>query len=658
MRVGRDQNIVNYSAKQLDDVLISNRNMTENSLRIRAMAYLSQIKATLLTETICELNEDKKAFISYTKILEEKNSFIQKQNKKLQKLVDIKKENEFIKYQTKEVEKLNAKLNIASKVAKIGFWDIDVKSDQLNWSEGTYDIFDIEDRGQVHEVAFFFKFLTSEWAEKVAREFNASIEEKREYFIVHEIETEKGNIKYVEERAKHYYNDIGEHIASIGSVLDITQLMVVQDKLEKEQKKFHEMFIKHDSMMFLIDPETGHILDVNEKTVEFYGYNYDEFLSMKISEINTLAPSEVKKRRLEAKEKKLNRFEFPHRLKNGEIRIVEVNASPIETSDGIVLFSVVRDITEKKHYQEKLEKKQQELKIVNEQLLDSNKKIEKLLNLQDNIVMVSNGVSISFANQKFFDFLGYRNLEEFKKNHNCIGELFVENDRFFHLGKINKTENWIKEIRKLPHNERIVSILSTDRCSHAFSVSVKEFEKDEVIISFTDISQTIEEYIKLEEKAVNDQLTGVFNREFFEQNIEKIMVEYNRDNNFLAIGLLDIDYFKSVNDIFGHDIGDHFLIHFVEVVQKNTRDDDLFIRWGGDEFILILKVKSHNNLQKILEYIRKSIETEDFPTVGQKTCSIGGAIHKDGEDIHTTIKRADKAVYNAKDHGRNLVVIK
>ena len=322
------------------------------------------------------------------------------------------------------------------------------------------------------------------------------------------------------------------------------ELEKLNDQLEKEQKKFHEMFKKHDSMMLLIEPETGKILDVNEKTVEFYGYDYNEFFSMRISDINTLSLAEVKKRIAEAKQKKLNHFEFPHRLKSGEIRTVEVSSSPIDTSDGIVLFSVVQDITQKKRYQEELEKQKQELKEINEQLLDSHKKIEKLLNLQDHMVIVTDGMTPSFANQKFFNFFGYKDLEDFKRYNVCICERFIENDRFFHLGKVERQEVWIKELRKLPHNERIVSIFDKRHQAHTFSIAIKDFEKDEVIVSFTDISQTIEEYIKLEEKAINDQLTGAFNREFLDQNIDKILSECNEGDGLLSIALLDIDILK------------------------------------------------------------------------------------------------------------------
>ena len=126
----------------------------------------------------------------------------------------------------------------------------------------------------------------------------------------------------------------------------------------------------------------------------------------------------------------------------------------------------------------------------------------------------------------------------------------------------------------------------------------------------------------------------------------------------LAIALLDIDHFKLVNDTYGRDVGDEVLIHFVKTVKKFSREEDIFIRWGGEEFILILKVKSKKSLEKALEHLRKIIEIQEFPTIGKKTCSIGGTLYKSAEDIYATIKRADEAVYEEKNNGRNQVVIK
>ena len=291
-------------------------------------------------------------------------------------------------------------------------------------------------------------------------------------------------------------------------------------------------------------------------------------------------------------------------------------------------------------------------------IITKNKSIQQLLDYQDNIVILTNGNEITFANLKFFDFFGFKNIEDFKVHHNCICEYFTKNDRFFNLEKIKESENWVEVIQTLPQSQRVVAMLKEDFTIHVFSVSISKFDDNLTIINFTDISQTMLNYIKLEEKTIHDKLTNALNREYFEQNYEKILTKYHTKNSFFALAMLDIDHFKEVNDTYGHDVGDDVLIHFVKTIHKYSREKDFLIRWGGEEFIFILKVDSKESLVKALEHIRKIIELENFPTIGHKTCSIGGTIFIDGENIEQTIKRADIGVYEAKVAGRNKVIIK
>ncbi|MEA2027827.1 MAG: diguanylate cyclase [Campylobacterota bacterium] len=298
--------------------------------------------------------------------------------------------------------------------------------------------------------------------------------------------------------------------------------------------------------------------------------------------------------------------------------------------------------------------------IINRQLniiMTKNSNIQQLIDTQDNIVILSDGQQINFANLKFLNFFGFKNIEEFKKHHKCICDNFIKNDKFFHLGKLKEDQNWIDAIQTLPASKRMVSIYSKSATTHAFSVTVNKFDDDFSVISFTDISQTMQEYLQLEEKVLHDKLTGAFNREYFDQNYQRLLAQYSTEHSYFALALLDIDHFKKVNDNYGHDIGDAVLIHFVQTVERFSRVDDILIRWGGEEFIMVLQVHSQNDLQKALEHIRKVIELETFSKIDTISCSIGGTLYHEGEAIKDTIKRVDEALYNAKSTGRNRVVI-
>jgi PAS domain S-box-containing protein len=115
------------------------------------------------------------------------------------------------------------------------------------------------------------------------------------------------------------------------------------------------MFNEHDAVMLLIEPQTGAILDANPSAIAFYGYSKDELLSMHIQDINMLPAEEVKTLRAKALAKKQKYFAFPHRLKNGEIKAVDVYTSPINYKGEKVLYSIIIDATERESAYDEIE---------------------------------------------------------------------------------------------------------------------------------------------------------------------------------------------------------------------------------------------------------------------------------------------------------------
>lgn len=299
------------------------------------------------------------------------------------------------------------------------------------------------------------------------------------------------------------------------------------------------------------------------------------------------------------------------------------------------------------------------LKLLNGKLSDQKKFINTILDIQPNMIFIVNKTESVFANKFLLDFFDCKNLKEFQQRYLCLAQTFIQEELFFHLEKIDDNSTWIENILKLKSEKRIVSILHpTTNTTKAFNVSIVELEDEQYLISLTDISDTILKQIQLEDKSTHDKLTGAFNREYFESHYKLIINEYTKENHLLVFSILDIDFFKKVNDTYGHDIGDKVLKQFVQIIQNSSRNDDLVIRWGGEEFILLLKINSIDNAKKVLENIRKTIAQTSFEKVEHITCSIGATVYKENETIEDSFKRADKALYEAKNSGRNKVVIK
>jgi diguanylate cyclase (GGDEF)-like protein len=164
----------------------------------------------------------------------------------------------------------------------------------------------------------------------------------------------------------------------------------------------------------------------------------------------------------------------------------------------------------------------------------------------------------------------------------------------------------------------------------------------------------------LRESALRDAMTGLHNRRFLEEYVDTLLATARRRKVPLAILLLDLDYFKVVNDTYGHDAGDTVLKALSGVLKQSVRASDLVIRFGGEEFLIVLQEASHEGAAKVAENIRAAVAQLKIPVAGgvlQKTISIGMAMFpEDSETFWQTVKFADVALYRAKEEGRNRVV--
>ena len=160
--------------------------------------------------------------------------------------------------------------------------------------------------------------------------------------------------------------------------------------------------------------------------------------------------------------------------------------------------------------------------------------------------------------------------------------------------------------------------------------------------------------------AVIDPLTGLYNRRYATQHMQKIVERARKSGNDFAVMMLDIDNFKHINDSEGHDVGDQVLKEFSRRIQENTRGVDLVARMGGEEFLIVMPDSGHMAAKHVSERLRRAVESAPFKAdTGAElkvTVSIGVAIGTVGQDDPESLVRcADKALYASKSNGRNLV---
>ena len=205
-------------------------------------------------------------------------------------------------------------------------------------------------------------------------------------------------------------------------------------------------------------------------------------------------------------------------------------------------------------------------------------------------------------------------------------------------------------------DERIGVLTITSPQPHSFGRGDVEILKFIATTIALDIDNA-----RLRRLSVTDPLTEAYNREFLQQRLPQVMEMANRRGEPLAVAMLDVDHFKDVNDRFGHEVGDRVLADVAGRIRATIRQDDLLVRYGGEEFLVLLPGADMAKAAEIAERIRSKLEEEPV-NVGGETIevriSVGVAEHRAGEDsTGQLVRRADTALYTAKGRGRNRVEV-
>ena len=178
----------------------------------------------------------------------------------------------------------------------------------------------------------------------------------------------------------------------------------------------------------------------------------------------------------------------------------------------------------------------------------------------------------------------------------------------------------------------------------------------QIIVARWDKKARLEAETELKSLALTDPLTGAANRRSFESRLAEEISRTSRYQEPLTLMMLDIDHFKLINDEFGHETGDKILIELVEQFRLQLRETDFLARWGGEEFTIILPRTSIETGQILAERLRQKIESHSFSNNLDLTVSMGLASYLANEELGSLVSRADYALYDAKNAGRNRVV--
>ena len=264
---------------------------------------------------------------------------------------------------------------------------------------------------------------------------------------------------------------------------------------------------------------------------------------------------------------------------------------------------------------------------------------------------------------KFLTSLKSRTQSKIQKTHKEIKEVYKELLFIFIFAIAIIIFSSFVIYKKILHPIEYLSQAILAFKNGATNIKQQYFYKDEIgemIAQFFVMKEKIEKDQKrLEELATTDPLTQIYNRRAFFEVANSFFNFVKREHSPLAILMLDIDFFKKINDTYGHQAGDMILKHLVQCTQSMLRESDILARYGGEEFIVLLPDTNAQQAILVAQKIRKKIEKTPYNHKGEDiyiTISIGLSVYQEGDNsLSDIIQKADEALYKAKENGRNRV---
>lgn len=424
----------------------------------------------------------------------------------------------------------------------------------------------------------------------------------------------------------------GEIKYLVGSRTDITEVKRLRKDREVLLRRLEAMFSGHAAVMLLINPASGRILKANPAAREFYGYSVKELVSMHIQEINML-PKEKVKRLMEEAESGDGHFLFPHRLKSGEIRMVDVFSCPIRFDGNSELFSIIVDVTDRENYRRAVQEEKELLNVT-------------LRSIGDGVLTTDNGGLVTSLNKAATEITGWPEAEALGKPFTDIMQLKneetgleVENPISLVLrsGKIIGLANHTVLIRK---NGESVPIAD----SAAPIVNAKG-ECFGVVMVFRDVAREQEQQNRIRYLSYHDALTGLYNRRFFDERMRVMDV-----SRYLPLSIVmgDVNGLKITNDVFGHEAGDRLLRKVADTFRENCRENDVITRWGGDEFLILLPETPESAAKEFIDRLRACFQQKREGSL-QVSVSLGFSVkNQEEESLLSVLREAEERMYHQK----------
>jgi diguanylate cyclase (GGDEF)-like protein/PAS domain S-box-containing protein len=413
------------------------------------------------------------------------------------------------------------------------------------------------------------------------------------------------------------------------------------------EERFRLIFKTIPDTVFISELPTGKIIDVNETYTTLTGYTKEESLGKTTLDLKFW-------RDLGDRDQFFRIMEMDGSCKNLEITILtkdrkELNAlisSQITRfQNSTYIISVIRDITSNKELTQKLKKSEDTFQAIMEQSPMS-------------FILTNTSGEIEYANPTFLRLMGY-DLEEVLGKNPRILKSGYHNKEFYHnlWNTILSGKQWSSEIVNKKRNGDFIweNIILTP-------ILNEEGKIVQFLSTLEDISDRKRTEQELKIQARTDMLTGIMNRRSFMETANKRLLNIKEHGQTAAFLMIDIDRFKTINDSFGHNVGDRAICMVTEECQNLIKGQDLLGRIGGEEFAALVLGFSEEEIALAAELLCRRIEALEFYTENQERIplriSVGVTFyHLDTDTLESLMERSDVALYQAKNAGRNQISV-